>query len=213
MGMNAKRIIYVIVLAASLSLIGCATNKTLRINEEYQQFKAQEYVIPVDNGSVNPLHITLRVADLRMDGKEFPVSSRSLRAKEIRDSLTTFGTAIAREMSHAHSSALAGQPLQIAVSFDGVEDLHLGSAFTKGFLTGFFTLGLVGYIAPGVYSYQSKVSVDLLGGKGTYSAESQEVTVKYDMNDKNAGGKAGSTARRQADNESLQKIVSQIAKQ
>ncbi|MGP8154154.1 MAG: hypothetical protein ACLQBQ_08440 [Smithella sp.] len=207
--MNTKRIIYVIVLAASLSLIGCAANKTLRINEEYRQFKAQEYVIPVDNGSVNPLHITLRVANLRMNGKEIPVSSRSLRAKEIRDSLTTFGTAIAHEMSHAHSSALAGQPLQIAVSFDGMEDLHLGSAITKGFLTGFFTIGLV----PGVYSYQSKVSVDLLGGKGTYSAESQEVTVKYDINDKNAGGKAGSTARRQADNESLQKIVNKIANQ
>ena len=140
MGMNTKRVIYVIVLAASLSLIGCATNKTLRVNEEYRQFKAQEIlVIPVDNGSVNPLHIILRVAELRMDGKEFPVSLQSRRAKEIRDSLTIFGTAIAHEMSHANSSALSGQPLQIAVSFDGVEDLHLGSAFTKGFLTGFFT--------------------------------------------------------------------------
>jgi len=125
----------------------------------------------------------------------------------------TFGAAIAHEMSHAPVSKSAGQPFQITVSFDGKENTHAAAAFGKGFVTGFLTLGLLGYIAPGEYSYQSKVSADVSGQKGTYSAESQEVTVKYDLNDPKAGTNAVITAIRQSDDDSLRKIVSQMVQQ
>jgi hypothetical protein len=213
--MNTQTIINTMgCLAGSLTLIGCATNQTAKLADADRQFRAQEYVVALDNGSPNPNHVlSLRVADVRINGEELKVSPQSIRAQAIRDSLGTFGAAIAQEMSHASVSRSATQPIQITVSFDGKENSHAASAFGKGFVTGFLTLGIVGYIAPGEYTYQSKVSVDVSGQKGTYSAESQDVTVKYDLNDRRASPKAVMTAIRQADDESLQKIGGQMAQQ
>jgi hypothetical protein len=93
--------------------------------------------------------------------------------------------------------------------------MHLASGVTKAALTGFFTLGLVGYIAPGEFSYRSKVTAEVLGYDGRarpFSAESQEVTVKYDVNGGSAAAaKAMGAARRQADTESLNNIAAQLA--
>jgi hypothetical protein len=103
--------------------------------------------------------------------------------------------------------------MQMNVSFDDGQDTHVGSAAAKGFVTGFFTLGLAGYIAPGIYSYRSQVTAEVIGCDGrsrTFSVESQEITVKYDLNDRTAPKRAGSTARRQADSESLNKIATQL---
>lgn len=208
--MKTRRITNIIgCLVGSLSFLACATTQTARPAER----EWQTYVVPSDNPPTNAPPITLRVAAVRLGGKELQVAPDSRRAQEIRASLTNFGEAIARELNHAGSSGFVGQPLQIAIAFDGTEDKHVASAFTKGFVTGLFTFGLLGNVFPGVYTYQSRVSVEVSGKDGkkaTYSAQSPEVTVKFDFNDQNAIANASSTARQQADDESLRTIAGQI---
>jgi hypothetical protein len=45
------------------------------------------------------------------------------------------------------------------IYLDEKEDRHMGEAAAKGFVTGFFTLGLVGYVMPNRYSFETSMKV------------------------------------------------------
>jgi hypothetical protein len=196
-------------LAVILCCAGCATSQVDRMAEADRQFKAQEYILPLHIQESSGPVLEFRVGSVQIKGKDMQVRAESLRALEIRTSITNFVGALARELPNHSNPGPGEEPLRFLLTFDGEENIHAGSSAAKAFATGFFTLGLVGHIAPGVYSYRSMVRLEASSGGKTavYSAESQELTVKYNQNVANAGAQAASTARRQADDESLQQIA------
>lgn len=194
-------------------LVGCASTPTNDPALGYETFKNQEYPIPLQGQQTNGPTLMVRVGGVTLNEEETLIQPKSQLATEINKSITNSGVAIQDGLKNVAIKLPPDCRVQMIVSFNNTEDTHSGSRAAKGFLTGFFTLGLVGYIAPGEYSYQSKVIAEVTGCDGktrTFTAESQEVTAKYDLNDANAGRQAGSTVRQQANTESLNKIATQL---
>ena len=212
--MNSTRLSKAFFLIAIGCLItNCATTPKSDPHQGYAEFKSRVYSLPLCDPETNGPAVKIQVTDVRVGGKEVLVQPTSLMAEGIRRNITQFVTNM-----KDHCPNVDGMPADTAyasfrVTFDGTEDLHAASAAAKGFVTGLLTLGVLGHVTPGVYSCTSQVRLDGTRWDGkcaTLSASSGEVTVEWDMNDPKAGGRAVSSARAQATDESLRKIAAQL---
>jgi hypothetical protein len=167
-------------------------------------YNVQECTIPLRNQQTNCPALLVRVSNIKEQGKEtifLPVN------------LSVFATALQNGLMNTAPLPSADCKMQMNLSFDFEGDSHMGSAVTKAFVTGFLTLGTVGYILPGVYSYQSTVTAEIVGCDGktrSFSADSRKVDVKYDMNNRAALPQAAVTARMQSYIESMTNLVTQL---
>lgn len=189
-------------LLAALLLCSCGTTQNAANPGD---IKGETYTLPVRSGS----KVRVNIADVRLNGKPQKVEKGSPKAEAIRDGVKDF---VALAAKKGGTRRLPGATLDITV--DATYDGHLAEAATKGFLTGFFTLGLVGHIAPGKFSYAASNSVSITrsdGARRSFSAASATIEGKYDLNEPGAGTRAIVTAQREADRQCFGQIANDLA--
>lgn len=154
--------------------------------------------------------IILKTHKAQLDGEE--ILKASGRAWELRPLIGRF-LDLLRENIHASridvfdGSNKNKKAFFLSLIIDENQDAHRGSNAAKGFVSGFFTLGLVK--PSGDYSYTTTITLIAErpdGQQKTYRASS-DINAEWKLE---TAQKSGATARRQVTLQALESLISQI---
>lgn len=149
-----------------------------------------------------------RLVETQFNGKFQKVDTASPRAGAIRDGLGDFVAAVSRKCGERVSGAV------FDVTVDGLYDRRLGPGFTKDFIAGAFTMGLLGHIEPASVTYTARNSVLVKRADGTtrvFTATSDKMQGQFDRDIPDSIVQTLVALERQADRQCFDRIAERIS--
>lgn len=204
-------------LTAAALLQGCATPNRPKLEPiTAHELSLSASAHPDESPSIRVRIAKATIVNKAMFGnKQMDVQPEWIVAQELR----AFTQNVADQFRTNDIFAVAGAAsnpsapdFTVLLSFDEREDTHVGEAATKGFLVGFFTLGLGGGLLQQKYDFESDVQFEIRRRDGiskTYSANSSagSKTAQYAADAR----QAPQVARSQAREACLKEILAQMS--
>ena len=155
----------------------------------------------------------LTLVSNRLDGRDVPLTTGNSEVRLIIYRLLVALSEAGRfrlVTTHPEEVPAGSTVTNFQIHFDERQDLHLVEAATKGFVTGFFTLGLFGHIFPNNYDFETNLKVLVVRTEGTSRVfeSSAKGGVESDVNKAGEGAVAGRSLREKLRWSSIEKFLS-----